>query len=940
MKKILTLLFLLSFVFFGLVACETETEKPQDTHTHTFATMYSCDEEYHWYQATCEHVDEVREKEEHEWNSGVVTKEPTADAEGTKVYTCTVCGYEKTVTLDPESSEHIHIYSDSWSKDANYHWHASTCGHDTHKDKAEHSWDITTTDTLITYTCTVCGQTKTEEVENTDDIVPTSTITSKLQYIDIEVGETYNISSLLNELSGMTLSMDDNTLASYSSGVLTGKKEGVTKVTLKHNNKEQVVRLEVHAKGALGTTFTFDEYRLTGKNIVAFGDSVTDYVTNNAKSYYERFADIFGMNAVKNYAIGGTTAHYGYAGSNLYNEYFYNGSWITDGAGRKVVDGPQRVKNAYDANELANIDYVFIAYTHNDQHFQPVPTHDGYDDYNLNSFDSCASFKGSYIYMIETLKLANPDIRIILMAPTYAMYDVTGVAHNGNHYYGKEYNYSDYRQMIKEAAAETNTKYVNSWNYLKDYFDSHPVDGGSRTYYNDIVHLSKTGQQVLAEYLANGMTGWYLNGEFADSTTDADYQFAVADSNRIKLNLTVTSKELNKEFVISNGKKVLNGSNVLSGGNILSITSDKKIKFTEEGEYTIVINTNTNDITVTKKRDAVIYYTVFDSSSSYARVKAAYLNKTTGLYEFEVDFIQWGTIQINYNGNYLSTSLTSFTGEIGPYAGATGTNLYAIENTTTTFACSNSAGGTYKFVYNPKDDSLEISVKEIEEDDSGLTYSGTYNGTATKNSDGTWSYTVDLKLWNSVLLKYNGIIVTVANTEITGAFVGEVASAPYNTKLYTENGLPTMYSSYNGTNTYTFTYTPAQGNNKAQLYIDDHKEVTPKVGFSYEIEANINADTITVVENSDGTYTMTFTTTRNWAVIDLYYNNTLLTWNNVTATGNVCSAYGTMNGAANILYWGSDSGLGWCAYDKANDGGETYTLVYNPTANTLVVSYK
>ena len=95
-----------------------------------------------------------------------------------------------------------------------------------------------------------------------------------------------------------------------------------------------------------------------------------------------------------------------------------------------------------------------------------------------------------------------------------------------------------------------------------------------------------------------------------------------------------------------------------------------------------------------------------------------------------------------------------------------------------------------------------------------------------------------------------------------------------------------------------------------------------------------------VLENSDGTYTMTFTTTRNWAVIDLYYNNTLLTWNNVTATGNVCSAYGTMNGAANILYWGSDSGLGWCAYDKANDGGETYTLVYNPTANTLVVSYK
>ena len=135
MKKILSLLFLLTLTCFTLVACENSEEQP--VHEHTFATMYSCDEEYHWYQATCEHTEEAKNKEEHEWDEGVVTKEPTTKAEGEKKFTCSVCGYEKTVKLDPIGSDHTHTFSDSWSKDANYHWHAATCEHtDLYKDKA------------------------------------------------------------------------------------------------------------------------------------------------------------------------------------------------------------------------------------------------------------------------------------------------------------------------------------------------------------------------------------------------------------------------------------------------------------------------------------------------------------------------------------------------------------------------------------------------------------------------------------------------------------------------------------------------------------------------------------------------------------------------------------------------------------------------------------
>ena len=44
---------------------------------------------------------------------------------------------------------HAHTYADAWTSDANYHWHAATCGHaDEVKDKAAHTYE--------NGACTVC----------------------------------------------------------------------------------------------------------------------------------------------------------------------------------------------------------------------------------------------------------------------------------------------------------------------------------------------------------------------------------------------------------------------------------------------------------------------------------------------------------------------------------------------------------------------------------------------------------------------------------------------------------------------------------------------------------------------------------------------------------------------------------------------------------------
>lgn len=310
------------------------------------------------------------------------------------------------------------------------------------------------------------------------------TIVKDLSKIDIEVDETYDLSYVIKANNGMEVMLDESTVAELNSNVITGKEVGVTSLVLSLNGNKQKVDLNVVKKGALSSTFSYETGRLGGKKIVAFGDSVTANATvGGGNTYYDNFANKFRMNAVKNYAIGGTTATYMYEGSNIYKEY----------AGNTIaIDGVRVVKNAYDKNELKDIDYAFIAYGHNDQYFQPPITVEGDSTYDVNSFDSCHSFKGSYRYMINTLKLANPNIRIILMNCTYSKYDVSNPSR-----YGKTYSYADYRQAIKELSEEFSLTHIDPWEHLEIYFDAYD----SKYYYKDSVHLSEAGHIVLTQYI-------------------------------------------------------------------------------------------------------------------------------------------------------------------------------------------------------------------------------------------------------------------------------------------------------------------------------------------------------------------------------------------------------------------------------------------------------
>ena len=144
----------------------TETIDPiPPTHTHSYGTEWKSDSTSHWHECSC---GEKSGTAAHTWDSGTVTVQPTTDREGEKTYTCTVCGKTKTETLGKLPPSHTHNYGTEWKSDNSNHWHECSCGEKS--GTAAHTWDsgtVTVQPTTDregekTYTCTVCGKTKTE----------------------------------------------------------------------------------------------------------------------------------------------------------------------------------------------------------------------------------------------------------------------------------------------------------------------------------------------------------------------------------------------------------------------------------------------------------------------------------------------------------------------------------------------------------------------------------------------------------------------------------------------------------------------------------------------------------------------------------------------------------------------------------------------------------
>lgn len=142
---------------------ETKTEVIPVTKTHTWGEWQKDTAESHKHTCT---VCGKTETASHTWDDGKITTPATHVKEGVKTYTCTVCNETKTETV-PKTSEHSY---GSWEKyNETQHKRSCACGDVKYEN---HTWDNgkvtkepTCKDTGVkTYTCTVCGETKTEVI--------------------------------------------------------------------------------------------------------------------------------------------------------------------------------------------------------------------------------------------------------------------------------------------------------------------------------------------------------------------------------------------------------------------------------------------------------------------------------------------------------------------------------------------------------------------------------------------------------------------------------------------------------------------------------------------------------------------------------------------------------------------------------------------------------
>lgn len=123
-------------------------EKNPDKHRDALGDWQS-DENNHWKEYPCCQVH--ADKAPHNWDTGVIKKQPTCTAAGEKTFTCTVCSATRTETVSATG----HSWSDAWMHDATHHWHECKNGCTEKSSYAEHSGG--TANCTQQAVCTICG---------------------------------------------------------------------------------------------------------------------------------------------------------------------------------------------------------------------------------------------------------------------------------------------------------------------------------------------------------------------------------------------------------------------------------------------------------------------------------------------------------------------------------------------------------------------------------------------------------------------------------------------------------------------------------------------------------------------------------------------------------------------------------------------------------------
>ena len=166
-KLFLTVIAVISILLLA-TSCDGYNRFVDGKHVHEYGTQWIYDEGNHWKTCTKSECGEATEKAAHSFGEPTVN-EAQIGKEGSKVYTCTVCGKTKTESIP--ALEHSHDVSNDWISNENEHWNICS-GCDAKLNKTVHVWDDGTVieaassgkSGTLRYRCVVCDRTKDEVI--------------------------------------------------------------------------------------------------------------------------------------------------------------------------------------------------------------------------------------------------------------------------------------------------------------------------------------------------------------------------------------------------------------------------------------------------------------------------------------------------------------------------------------------------------------------------------------------------------------------------------------------------------------------------------------------------------------------------------------------------------------------------------------------------------
>ena len=302
----------------------------------------------------------------------------------------------------------------------------------------------------------------------------------KREDVVLYIGETYYLPATTNDnYKGAWLDyyIEDKSVANLDAEeIFHGLKEGTTKVRIVADEEYyDDITITVIGDDKMKTDFSTGAGNLYGKSFVVYGDSISDvnvtaYPNNRPAFWCEQLRDKYNM-TMYNHAKSGYTAGY-------CKGLMKNGGQIT-------LVGTSVVKQAQSLEDISKSDYAFIYFGNND--FTYGCTLGEIGEVNDGNYNAIESFRGSYSYIIDKIRSANPDIKIVCLSLSYSTWGLNPADTTVE--YAK--TRKDMCGIVKEIAEAKECKYIDIFDLWNETtFTTHCPDG---------IHPQTSGYELLVE---------------------------------------------------------------------------------------------------------------------------------------------------------------------------------------------------------------------------------------------------------------------------------------------------------------------------------------------------------------------------------------------------------------------------------------------------------